>query len=159
MFGDIPVGMKAVVFTIILSIFSATGMAQSYTSFAPKAYTPAQRNCRIAGGMPWVLNVGAVNDLELCIFGTAMIGSEALYNYTVLKMSPLAVSNYLNEDDASCDGLGGRELKMKDSDQAEYKICVFSDKSAIESNTLARGQKSSENAALTNALLNRSATP
>ncbi len=122
---------------------------------------PAARNCRISGGQLWVLNTGAVDELEVCIFGAAMISSDSLYNFTVLGTNNNAVheylknrSNYGGVPESFCNKVGGYVSAMTDASSNLYSICRFSDGSAVEVNTLAAGYNTARNSDLTNVIKN-----
>lgn len=114
--------------------------------------TPSQRTCRIAGGQPWVIwfTRDSADDLELCRFGDAAIGSFAFFSQTVLKESTEAVNAYFQSQ--SCEQRHGQIRQGRDSDDFAFTVCVFSDGSAIETQTLSLGPDAAANRQLTEQL-------
>lgn len=125
--------------------------------------SPDQRACRIAGGQPWVLPLEN-DDIELCRFGAGAVGSRSFYLATILSQQPAAVLVFKQHPafhgcayscDAEiqyCSQVGGSLIVAQDSDQVTFRVCQFSDESAIELGSLFRGPKDASNRLLVQAL-------
>ncbi len=148
--------IKSVIFMTIFIFIAAFSVSLVN---AEAGQSPAARNCRIAGGQTWLLNVGSSDDLELCIFGKAMISSETLYNYSVLGTGGRAIQVYLQNKNGSkldaesyCQKNAGKILFLPDSEDCMYSICKFSDNSSMDAYTIVRGVNAAENLELSAAI-------
>jgi hypothetical protein len=138
--------------------FAAIVLCLQLFGFAANATeTPYARNCRIEGGLAWVVNFSETSDVMLCRFGSAAIGAaefaELKWNQqSAGSIEALLGSSASSGGSATCSEYGARYAEAKDSNDTTWGLCVFSDGSVSEVNTLARGEADTRNASLIRAL-------
>ena len=111
-----------------------------------------KRNCRLAGGLFWALDLDNPLGPVLCRFGEAAISAES-FSLHLKGESSRALDAYLKSSSGSlCANSNGSPFVSKDSNGREFHLCEFSDGSYIEASTLERGSAHILNEALTKAL-------
>lgn len=133
---------KMLLVTLLALTFAADAMAHE---------TPAARNCRVNGGQPWALDVGLVDDLQLCVLGQAKISAQALFEAMTMGQTSEAVNAYASSP-IQCGEVRGTLRVRTDTEGRGHLICGFSDGSAIGQATLLAGKSAPQNAALTRLL-------
>jgi putative hemolysin len=124
---------------LVISILSSISTAQN---------NPQIRICRQLGGEFVAANTDT-DQIGLCRFGQAYIGSIDLVRF-VDKSSPDSIETYTNNIQ-SCEPYA--QTKQVQILQGPcLNVCVFSDGSIIESQTLSNGRQNFNNAKLNKAL-------
>jgi putative hemolysin len=118
---------------------------------APAAVNPPfRRECLVAGGQPWNINLGT-DQVELCRFGKGGVSSIELMLYLEQGTPAQSIQAFL-AGPQSCDAAGGETDDTTDLDGNAVEVCKFSDGSLIETDVLSAGPDSSEGQGLANAL-------
>jgi len=133
---------KILTLGLLTLLFGAEAMARE---------TPAARNCRINGGQPWTLDVGQVNDLQLCLLGSAQISAQALFAVMTMGQTSEAVDAYAASPIA-CANADGFIREREDSQGNSFSMCEFADGSALGEATLQAGKNAPQNALLSRLL-------
>jgi hypothetical protein len=126
-------------------------------SGAALAETPYARTCRIAGGQAWTVNFSETNDLTLCRFGTAAIGAPEFAQFKWSQIKSKSIESVLDSAPSEGGGVTCSQFQSQykiatDLDRRTWGLCMFSDGSAVEVKTLARGTNDPANAFLVEAL-------
>lgn len=137
--------------TIILLVF-LSAKAYSYSN-------PQIRICRNHGALFWSIALEELSgkDVGTCLFGSegAMIGSQSLIDYIHYDKSSLAIQSYFDsrlKSYSNCPENSVTSLAV-DSERQQRDICLFSDNSIIERETLVRGFFAPENTKLSRVLM------
>lgn len=126
--------------------------------FAASAETPYARECRIAGGRAWSVDVQTQFDTTLCLFNSAAIGAEEFAQYKWGNGLALSLKTFLKQtapktaNRGVCDEVGAFYVTATDTDGGNWELCKFVDGSVVELNTLAGGVNDPQNAHLVHAL-------
>lgn len=116
------------------------------SSFA--AENPQIRACRLAGGEFMVVN-SPEDQIGLCKFGPALVGSIDILNKDARIEVPLSLHNY-KKGIQTCSSQNMALLMT--FDKKELLVCQYYDGSIIDIDTLASGKNSGRNALLNSAL-------
>ena len=136
-------------------LFAVLGVSLSISSWA-QAKNPLMRVCRQEQGLFWAVDI-AQDQVGLCLFGEAGIGAQDLLDLKTAGSQSKALHAYVatlvNQQTPSvCDSVSAQRVEGVDSNNQVFALCLFSDNSLIEENTLARGPGAPENKKLDQAL-------
>lgn len=121
-------------------------------SFSSFASNPQIRTCNTTGGVFHSAHLSG-DQVGFCIYGAAMMDSVSLLEVTTTSYKKSAVLAF--EAGLNCSAAGGSEISVNDLEGHQFDVCLFSDSSIVELNTLIAGPNSSANAGLVQALETR----
>lgn len=135
--------MKKRLYPVVSTLALSTALAASLAW----AGNPLIQTCQRAGGIFRVLAPGLVEDLPVCVFGSAVIGAHELQNHKS-GCSNEAVDTFLSSGASS----SGTPCEDNNAEELSKGLCKFSDGSLIGKSTLAQGAETPANASLIRAL-------
>lgn len=143
---------------LLILFFTSIATLSSLSAWgAPPLTNPMIRACNLTNGLVHIIKLAApVNDeILFCQYGElSLVDAPTVVSRLVgeMSLSLLAYQKNVSGNMNACSDSKGRIIKGLNNEGNAYLLCLFSDKSAMELSTLAKGITSPDNSSLNQGL-------